>query len=108
VAVYTGNLAVITWLDAATWIYATGRSGLATGMTPRLTRVSRGLACVPAAGFTVAAGAAWLSTWAGLVIAVTLPLIPLTGSLAGCRWSFCAFLGRNVRFRRTVPALRPY
>jgi uncharacterized membrane protein len=79
VAAYTGNLAVITWLDAATWMYATGRSGLATGMTPRLTRVSRGLACVPAAGFTVAAGAAWLSTWAGLVIAVTLPLIPLTG-----------------------------
>jgi hypothetical protein len=58
VAVYTGNLAVITWLDAATRIYATGRSGLATGMTPRLTRVSRGLACLPAAGFTVAAGAA--------------------------------------------------
>jgi uncharacterized membrane protein len=64
VAVYTGNLAVITWLDAATWIYATGRSGLATGMTPRLTRVSRGLACVPAAGFTVAAGAGDLrATW---------------------------------------------
>ena len=79
VAVYTGNLAVITWLDAATWMYATGRAGLAARMTPRLTRVSRGLACVPAAGFTVAAGAAWLSTWAGHVIAVALPLIPLTG-----------------------------
>jgi uncharacterized membrane protein len=79
ITVYTANLAIVTALDAAAWWYATGRPQLATGMTPRLVRVSRLLGCVPVAGFVLATGLTWLSTWAALAVVVALPLLPVTG-----------------------------
>ena len=79
VTAYTVNLILVTAFDAAAWLYATGRSGLAQGMTPRLVWISRVLACVPVAGFVLATGLTWLSTWAALALVVALPLIPITG-----------------------------
>ena len=41
--------------------------------------MSRALAIVPPAGFLVATGVSWLSTWAALALDIALPLLPVTG-----------------------------
>jgi uncharacterized membrane protein len=76
---YNLNLTFVTGLDAATWWYATGSAGLAGHLPVRLIRVSRALAIVPPAGFLVATGVSWLSTWAALALDIALPLLPVTG-----------------------------
>jgi DNA-binding CsgD family transcriptional regulator len=54
-----------------------------------------------------AAAAVLRSAWPHLLLYFDSMLI-LGALWSGNRWSFCAFLRRNVRFRRTVPAHRPY
>lgn len=79
ITVYTVNLVIITALDAATWLYATGRAGLTARMTPEFTRVSRLLTGIPVTGLVLATAVAWVSTWAALAIVVALPLLPISG-----------------------------
>jgi uncharacterized membrane protein len=79
VTIYTLNLVIITALDAATWLYATGRASLTARMTPEFTRVSRLLTAIPVTGLVLATGLAWASTWAALAIVVALPLLPISG-----------------------------
>jgi uncharacterized membrane protein len=79
VTAYNANLVALTGLDAATWWYATKPGGLAGTLPGNLKQVSRELALIPPAGFLVATGLAWLSTWVALAIDVALPLLPITG-----------------------------
>lgn len=79
VTIYTVNLVIITSLDAATWLYATGRAGLTARMTPEFRRVSRLLTAIPVTGLLLATGFAWASTWAALAIVVALSLLPISG-----------------------------
>jgi hypothetical protein len=37
------------------------------------------MSVVPVAGFVLATGLAWLSTWAALVLVALLPLLPISG-----------------------------
>jgi uncharacterized membrane protein len=79
VSVYTANLVVITLLDAITWLYATGRGHLVTGLPEGAREVSRRLVFLPVVGFTVALGLAWINTWAALALDAVLPLLPVLG-----------------------------
>ncbi len=79
VTIYTVNLLIATVFDAATWLYATGRGRLTARLTPEFTTVSRRLTAVPVGGLALATGLAWASTWAGLAIVVTLPLLAISG-----------------------------
>jgi uncharacterized membrane protein len=79
ITIYTVNLLIATMFDAATWLYATGRGRLIARMTPEFTTVSRRLTAVPVGGMALATGLAWASTWAGLAIVVTLPLLAISG-----------------------------
>jgi uncharacterized membrane protein len=79
VSVYTANLVVITLLDAVTWLYATGRGNLATGLSEGARQVSRRLVFLPVVGFTIALGLAWVNTWAALALDAVLPLLPVLG-----------------------------
>jgi uncharacterized membrane protein len=80
ITAYTVNLALATGFDGAAWLYATGRARLATDMTPRFLRVSRLLSGFPVVGLLVAAGLAWINTWAGLGLLVALAVLPITGA----------------------------
>lgn len=76
---YNANLAIICWFGAAAWWYAID-DGRLTGPLPRgFSQVSTRLALVPAVGFTLVTGIAWLSGQAALVFDVLLPLLPVTG-----------------------------
>ena len=77
--VYTANLVLITLIDAVTWLYATGRGGLASGLSDGARQVSRRLVFLPVVGFTVALGLAWVNTWAALALDAALPLLPVLG-----------------------------
>ena len=79
VTIYTVNLVIITALDAASWLYATGPGNLTARMTPEFTRVSRLLTAIPVTGLVLATGLAWASTWAALAVVVALPLLPISG-----------------------------
>lgn len=79
VTAYTVNLSIVTAFDSATWIYATGKSGLTAELTPQFIRVSRLLTLIPLAGLLLATALAWLSTWGALAIVVALPLLPASG-----------------------------
>lgn len=79
ITVYTANLIMVTALDAAAWFYATGRPQLTEKMSARVIEVSRVMSAVPVAGFILATGLAWLSTWAALVLVALLPLLPISG-----------------------------
>ena len=49
VAVYSANLVMITLLDAVTWLYATGRGQLASGLSEGARQVSRRLVLIRSA-----------------------------------------------------------
>lgn len=91
---YNANLVLVTGLDAATWWYATGSTELAGHLPARLIQVSRELAVVPPAGFLLATGVSWLSTWAALALDIALPLLPVTG------------LSYRVQYRLSRPRAR--
>jgi uncharacterized membrane protein len=77
--VYNANLFVICALDAIAWWYAVDGNRLTGRLPPSFARVSTRLAAVPAVGFLLAIGLAWLSSPAALVLDVALPLLPVTG-----------------------------
>src|SRR6185437_3670274 len=79
VSVYSANLVIVTLLEAVTWLYATGRGNLAVGLSEGARQVSRRLVFLPVVGFTVAAGLAWVNTWAALALDAALPLLPVFG-----------------------------
>jgi uncharacterized membrane protein len=78
--VYNANLAIISTLDAVAWWYAIHGNRLSDRLPPAFARVSTRLAAVPAIGFLLAIGLAWLSAPVALAVDVALPLLPVTGA----------------------------
>lgn len=77
---YNANLVIISTLDAIAWWYAIDGNRLTGRLPEEFARVSTRLAAVPAVGFLLAIGLAWLSAPVALVIDVALPLLPVTGA----------------------------
>lgn len=77
--VYNANLVIISALDAIAWWYAVDGNRLTDRLPPEFAKVSTRLAAVPAIGFLLAIGLAWLSAPAALAIDVALPLLPVSG-----------------------------
>jgi len=96
--VYNANLAIISTLDAAAWWYAIAGSRLTDRLPAAFARVSTRLAVVPAIGFMLAIGLAWLWAPAALAIDVALPLLPVTG--ASYRLQYRLSRRRRPRQRR--------
>lgn len=76
---YNANLAIIATLDAAAWWYAIDGSRLTDRLPAAFARVSTRLAAVPAIGFLLAIGLAWLWAPVALAVDIALPLLPVTG-----------------------------
>jgi hypothetical protein len=98
--VYNANLAIITALDAIAWWYAVDGDRLTGQLPPAFAQVSTRLAAVPAIGFLLAIGLAWLSAPVALAVDVALPLLPVTGVSYRLQY-------RLSRRRRPVPQGTP-